>query len=676
MEKEILINGIKINNKTNLPEGYIYNESKNGLIKNIIPENTYSYNNDGVYKLIQKGKTVYEEYICSEIAIRTISYNVEQEILYVEFQVYNDTAMEIQEFSIQYDEVATQTGIQILKQHGVNGTTKNIIEYIDMLIKADNLALKVDKNIINRSSGAAKYGFSIDNDLNIDINNFVGIDSKIMIDPGFKVLDKTLFVKKGTIEDDIAFLNKLFNAATDDYCRHIFRAACAIAVTGPLKQLIGASLPLGSYGVVGGSGTGKGLSAGLIQKFWGKVYEGGIRFSSDSTAAGLKPTRTHLNVIPTIIDDVQDLITQDKGIKELKAIVYGVTNSANAQKATAGGKKRQDDFRWEAMNVMYGETNSFLSVDIDGAANRFWLLNSHKVQGEYLTKEKPSRYSDITKTYGHLGPAFVIKLREYAKTHDIEAEFLDLADKYEKRIRYDKKAKLAAILEYAFNLLVDFELMPKGTYRMTMDEVLIDYTEDNVVTSDEIIYNSFIDKVLSNKQEFPDKEKKMKQDDYDELKTKGITIKGKMFIEDSKYKVFITQDAFVQMIKEIAKMHDLEGVVPDIGAWKNRGWAEYDKSGRKAWQTTNISYEYNKDNPLSATREKCYKIILGPVDKDIFNQPFEPLKDCEVDEALNFELSKKKQSMMAKGAKSEEADMILSLLHTKKVPAEKGFLFN
>ncbi|MBE6503952.1 MAG: hypothetical protein E7Z76_06695 [Methanobrevibacter sp.] len=497
-----------------------------------------------------------------------------------------------------------------------------------------------------------------------------------MMDPSFKVLDKSLFITKGTIEDDQDFLKRIFDGASDNKCKHIFRAACAIAVMGPIKQLIGASLPLGSYGVVGGSGTGKGLVAGIVQKFWGKVEEGNIRFSSDSTAAGLKPTRTHLYVLPTIIDDVQDLITQENGLKELKAIVYGVTNSANAQKATSGGKKRQDDFRWEAMNLMFGETNSFLSVDVDGAANRFWLLNSHKVQGEYLTKEKPSHYSDIQNTYGHLGPAFVKCLREYAKEHDITKEFLTLTDEYEKRIKYDKKAKLAAIIEYAFNLLVDFKLMPAGTSRMSIDEVLADYSGDEVITSDEIIYNSFVDRVLSNKQAFPDKTIKMKQQEYDDLRTKGVIVKGKVFIEDSKYKLFITKEAFNELVYDIAKSNKLEGIVADISSWKNRGWAEYDSTNHKVWRTTNITHEYDKSNPITATKEQCYKVILGKVDEEIFDEPFKPVDNYQVDEDKMFDLSEKKKRMMGKGATSEEADEILSIFNGKVIDKSKLRLFD
>jgi hypothetical protein len=540
---------------------------------------------------------------------------------------------------------------------GILGSLNNILGYLQTIIRAENICKFLDKNTINYSASAGRYGFNINDDLEIDVENFIGVDSKIMISPEHRLLDKTLFIKKGTLDEELENLDELFNAASNNHCYHAMRAMLAIACIGPVKQLLGSQLPLGNYCVTGESGCGKSLLAVLIQKVWGKPGESGIRFSSESTAAGLKPTRTHLNIIPSIIDDVQDMIIKENGLNELKEICYGITNSANAAKATAGGKKRQDDFSWNAPAVMFGETNTFISVDIDGAGNRVWIFNTNRVKGQYITKEIPSTYSKINHTYGHIGPEFVKKLREYYKTHNIEEEFNDLVKLYMNFIKFDKKARLAAIVQYVFNLLVDFELLPITTDKMTIEEVLMNYDEDNAATSEELVYKTFVERIFRDRESYPDKNLKMIQADYEEAKKQGNTIRGKIFIEDGNYKLFISPENFVKNVNDIAKTLNLKGIVPDVAGWKNRGWAEYNKQGRKTWNTTGISYEYDKNDIIRSKKENCYKIILGTVEEDAFEENTELFKNRNISEESKKNISKYRKELILAGESEESANL-------------------
>ena len=659
---------VKINEKTGLPIGYKYTTSFNGLDKNILPAELYSCTLDGIYN--SKGR-----YVCNEIIVKSISIDEEQEKTYIELQTYDENKDEslcdpLESFMIDISDLRTVKGAQAFATHGMTGAPGDIADYIQTLIRSDNVCKKVNKHTIKRISGASKYGFVKSKNGKYDFNNFVGIDTKIMCSPDFVSIDNVLMKKGGTLKGQLEFMKRWFNGAADEQCLHIMRAAYAVAVIGVLKQVIGPDLPLGNYCVTGESGTGKSFFSSEIVSVWGDPsYETGIRFSSGSSPAGLKPMRSHMNVIPSIIDDVEDLVKKENGIANLEQLAYGLTNGQNDVKATNTGGARNDNFSWLAPCWMNGESNSFTSIDIDGSGNRVWIMHTNKVKGEAIVKGSFSDYSDINDNYGHIGPEFVKCLKEYMKKHDVEKEFAEIVKKYYNKdnVPFDKKAKLAAAIEYAFNLLIEFELMPKGTKKMTIEEVLGTFNADNTGTSTEMIYDQFCETVFSNRQEFPDKKLRMIQDDYNELKKAGTNVKGKIFVENNKYKMFIPEEYYNKMIREITKSLGFKTAIIDINSWVNRDWAELCTDGRKYWRTTNITHEYDANDPILAKKEKCFKIVLGPVEANFKVPEFTPTKhytkDVDITEEMQDKFNKLKDEAIREGCgTNEEVDEVMSVI--------------
>ena len=675
---EIERNGSKneftIDEETGLPVQYEYTTSYNGLQKNIIPKDKYFYNFEGITN--KKGM-----YVCNEIIVKSISVDTENEKTYLELQTYDENINSDLEdptktFIIDIADLRTQKGYGILTTHGMLGSLNNIADYIQDLIKADNVCKKINKNTIERISGASKYGFIRDKSGKLDFDNFVGLDSKIMCSTDFNSVDNVLMKHGGSLEAQKKFMKRFFEDAADDQCRHIMRAAYAVGVIGVLKQIIGSDLPLGNYCVTGESGTGKSLFSSAIVSVWGNpINENGIRFSSGSSAAGLKPIRSHLNVIPSIIDDVEDLVKKQNGIHNLEQLAYGLTNGQNDVKATNTGSARNDNFSWYAPCWMNGESNSFTSIDIDGSGNRVWIMHTRRIKGQRIIKGQFSDFSDMNDNYGWIGPAFVKKIKEYVKTHDVKKEFAKIAETYyhDAYVPYDKKAKIAAAIEYAFNLLVKFDLMPEGTPLMTREEVLGNFRAEDTGTSTEMIYNSFVDYIFRNRLEYPDKNEKYTQDDYDELLLKGRHVKGRLFIENNKFKLFINPDAYNEEIKRITKELGFDTAIVDINTWVARGWAERNSANRNKWSTTNVTYQFDKDDIMRSSRERVYKIVLREVDDEFKTPVYKPTDpDVELSEEVQDRANQLKDKWTREGYTEREIQEALDIKAEAKYKKSKN----
>lgn len=143
---EIERNGSKneftIDEETGLPVQYEYTTSYNGLQKNIIPKDKYFYNFEGITN--KKGM-----YVCNEIIVKSISVDTENEKTYLELQTYDENINSDLEdptktFIIDIADLRTQKGYGILTTHGMLGTLNNIADYIQDLIKADNVCKKIN----------------------------------------------------------------------------------------------------------------------------------------------------------------------------------------------------------------------------------------------------------------------------------------------------------------------------------------------------------------------------------------------------------------------------------------------------------------------------------------------------------------------------------------------------
>lgn len=613
-----------------LPEGYEYTEFYK-LTNNIIPEGKYSATDKGIYYF--KGKT--EIRLCTAIALTGINYDALNEEQYIDIEFYNRNLKEVSSLSISMGELGTPELKTELRKQGIVG---DITNYVISLLETIEELEEEGIDPLDRTAGAARLGFELSNDFEYNYDNFVGIDTRTIKLAEYKVLDKLLFKKKGDLDSYKKMLSHLFECNTE-HNNSMFRQALAISLFGVMKEILGERLPLANYAFVGGSGIGKSFIATLVQGVWGSTHKtGGIRVAAASSYAGLRAKKKYLNCVPAIIDDVQELVKKNGGIKQLEQLIYEHVNAENVEKATQTGKSRSDNYSWDSCQILFGENDNFSTINMDGSGNRLWIVNTNLTKGDKIFQDDFSEHDDVNTNYGIIAPLFIEKIKEYVKTNNIKSEFSNLVKYYSEIITDDKKAKIAAIIQYTFNLLIKFDLLPEGTAEMTRAEVLQDYDTDEVTDSEVLLYNTFVERVFRNRILYPDKNDKFTQTDYDEAKAKGQEIRGRIFIEGDKYKLFIPAEFFIKNVTEIITSMNITGVSANIKSWKNRGWAEFNTQGKSKWSCSGITYQYDKKDTIRCKKENCYKIVLG---------------DCELRAA-------QKDEWLEKGYSEKDIDWIQS----------------
>lgn len=613
-------------NKT-LPDGLKW--STYTLLNQIPINKEYIATDDGIFisEYNSKSKEIEKKLICEAFTIVSVNSdrNRNEEFTEIQFIEYSLGTPQVISKQIATKSLTEKEGIKELQAAGFTIANDMGYKKFIALVKV-NLNTLTRKGIKNTNTkrffGSSKYGFEIvDGEKNFD--NFIGLDNPILPNSAYNDFDKKLFKQKGTLE---GFKNYLEWIAEDSKCKTIYKQVVGIALTSVVKAFIGGTVDNPEYCIASPTSTGKGFLGNIICAIWGAIgKENTIRCSSSSSLAGLKALKDRLHLIPIIIDDIQDRLKNKNGLAELCDWVYEHTNGSNTIKAQADRSISQYNYSWENTLIMFSEKEDLGQLK-DGGATRFALFKTglkratSKTAGEFISQKNINEIDKRQRAnYGHLAPAFINKMKYYYSCHSIDTEFDKVCKQYAYKMNCTSKdASLYALVEYTYNLAYDFGLLPESWGRMTYEENMANYENNKVVSTDEEIYNLLRDRVLTQTASYIDDSIKLTQNQYEEREEKGQAVRGRITIKEYNYVHYkiavIPKDVFGQNVIDLEKKHDLTTIKVNPKNWIENGWLIPDNRGRSDHDGTNITREYDKNNDLLRTKERCYWLVLQDLD--------------------------------------------------------------
>lgn len=641
--------------KRGLPEGIKWSEYT--LLKQIPITEEYDANDDGIYikEYNAKLKKFEKRLICEAIAIVAVNRDRsrDEEFTEVQFLDYSLGTPKVISKQIATKALTKKEGIEELQAAGFTITNDMSFKKFISLVKS-NLNALTRKGIKNtntkRYNGSSKYGFEvIDGEKNYD--NFIGVDNPILPNSAYTNFDKNLLKKKkGTLE---GFINYLDWISEGSKCETIFKQIVAIALTSVVKAFVGDTVDNPEYCIASPTSTGKGFFGNIIAGIWGAIgKENTIRTSSSSSLAGLKALKDRLNIVPIILDDIQDKLADKRGIDELRDWIYEHTNGTNTVKAQADRSISQYNYSWENTLIMFSEKED-LSQLKDGGATRFVLYKTglkratSKSSSEFVSVRNVNEIDKKQRqNYGWLAEAFIKKMQYYYKCHSIDTEFDKVCKEYATKMNCTTKdASLYALVEYTYNLAYKFELLPKRWGKMTFEENMKDYERNRVISTDEEIYNLLRDRVLTQTSSYIDENIKLKKEQYEEREKENQAVRGRIAIKEYNYQNYkiaiIPKDVFGQNIIDLEKKHDLNSMKVNPKNWIENGWLLPDTRGSVTHDSTNITREYNKNDDMCRSKERCYWLVLQNLDAIETPEDFEEL--VEKFEEKSAEASKKQE---------------------------------
>ena len=525
--------------------------------------------------------------------------------------------------NIPNDLLTEKEGISALKKEGFKissaGDFKTFLN--TTLINIDRLNEVGIETDTKRYFGSSKYGFEkINGEYNF--SNFVGIDSDILPDNNFAELDNSLFCKKGTLEGQINFLELI---AENSKCKTILQLAPAMSVAGVVRCFLGRAVAIPFIIIQAPSSTGKGFIENIIVSIWGRIADNRLIVSSDSSTAGLKAFRDRAELLSVISDDVQPILDTPGGDKEIHQMAYEQTNGINTIKANANRTISEYQYTWNCPLIANCETEGIDEILKNGSRTRALIFKTGlKRETSSFKGDKVSEVNfDVLDTkqhenYGHIGVEFVNKIREYNKVANMKAEFSEIKDAYRFYTGNDKTAALYALLHYSYKLLKQFDLLPKSWSDITVNDLIKFYDKDIVASTDEQIYQLFVNRILDQPLNYiPANEKLESQNAYDEREKNGQKVRGRIDVEEyngKKYKICkIPTKTFNENIIDITKKNGIEFNKVNAKTWVDNGWIIPNSNGQASVSCTNITRKFDKNDDLRRSNETCYKLILDEI---------------------------------------------------------------
>lgn len=612
--------------KTTLPKDLKW--SKYTLLNQIPINKNYEANDNGVFSLeYNKKEDTYEKHlICEAFTITMINTDRSNNEEIVEIQFVNYATGKPVKISKQIPtkSLNEKEGIKELEANGFTIVNEPGYKKFIMTLKV-NLNQLVREEIENpnteRFYGSRHYGFEvIDGEYNY--NNFIGIDSPIMPDSSFDELGKVLFAKQGDLKGEKEFLDWISEGSK---CEIIYKQVVACALMGVTKAFLGKTIDNPVIDIISPTSSGKGFLDHIVQKCWGRISdEKGISVSSGSSSAGLAPFKDRLYIIPAQIADLTDFIKRN-GVEAAGSICYEQTNANNTIKAQSDRQISKFNYSWKNVLMMYEEKEE-LKQQKEGIVSRTVFLKTGLKRPTTTSEgEKVSErdFVEIDKkqheNYGILGPEFVKAIRKYYDDHSIRSEFGEVMAKYEKTLKTSSKnAAIYALIEYTYNLAYDFKLLPERWGKMTIKDNLSNYEMAEEISSDEEIYNLMRDRILTQTNAYIDINLTLKKANYEEREKNGQAVRGRIAIkkyEGVDYKIaIIPKDIFNQNVADLIKKHALPSMRVNPKNWVENGWLMPSGNKRTDHDGTNITREYDSEDNMKRTKERCYWVILQNLD--------------------------------------------------------------
>lgn len=572
-----------------------------------VPDN-YEGTDKGIY-LIKKEKGSTKEnkiYLGEAISIVGLYVDVADGKEYTVFEYYDIHSKKSKKVAIKSSSVKKGNFDELLDGSYEVGWIDGFKSFIrDVKILNKSKILEGKAALMKIGTASTKYGFPRYR-TEYDYDTFVGVTTSILSTEQDRETDDALFVKKGTLTGWQTDIKKIVAGAPAN-CPSIFRLAVAAGLAG----ITLAFLPDYYYPPVisfsGPSSIGKGMILSCVCSLFGHpTAAGGIRTTSDSSAAGLYALKGRLNQLPLCIEDIQDIF-QDKnrGIDYISKMIFDHSKGIGSLRATVDGKKR-NTITFRNVMLLFAET-----ADLDkltgGARARVVDYKIDRNDGERVTKNPTDSYS--IDCYGVAAEEYIKAIMKYKNFYDIVAEFKEEVAKYVDRKVNVKHASAYALLSYTFNLARKFGIL--GFWEeMEIDECIAQYDFEEGISADAKLYEALCDYILRHNNVYPFTKEHVDRGTYESRLGTAEEIRGRLDKENCC--CWIPTDTMNQVMEQCIKTYAISGITPDIkvlsGKWVKNGYIERYSKDKIQWTKSNIT---------SPSVEKVYKLIMpeGSMDK-------------------------------------------------------------
>ena len=587
----------------------------------------YRSNDDGVF-VYDKTKYDYVR-VCDPLIIKALAFDNSTSTQYIilEYYDYNRNGT-VATICIPAEELA-QGKYSVLHALGiVVDNNKLLTKYFNDLRSTDNKTKSIE-----RCEAATHYGYPQDENGDLVYDKFIGIgNEKIIPIKEYTAYDKAIFNKKGSLEGFIDFLSEVSKGKYQINFQLVVAASLASIVQAYVSGTSNILAPP-CYIFTEKSSTGKGILAAIANNIWGAPSRKNLIASSDSSTTFYNAFKQHLAYIPLIVGDIQDLIDKE-GLSAVIQMIFEHANGVSGGRGTNTGEVRENLRFWYNCLMCFGEKDYFSgSLKLTGGADARIVtipLNLEK-DDKWITEKNPKSYISLeNRNYGHLGEAFVLKMREKTQ-EEITDRFFEITQELETLGVQEKQGNALALLVQTSELLKEFNLVPERW--QPIDSIsLTDWIDIKMLTDPALeVYKMLSEIAFKDKSYVPNDDKYFivdaprlgltEKDIFDARMKNSEEIRGRILyqkknasgiFEECKKEaheralLLIPKLQLTQLFNYIIKESGIVGFGFDKRMWERNGWLIKSKDGYTHRDTFHISVT----RPRNENREHYYALVL------------------------------------------------------------------
>lgn len=606
-----------------------YLKTRFSKLNNLPIGKEYRANDDGVY-VYDKTKYDYVR-VCDPLTIKALAFDNSTSTQYIilEYYDYNRNGT-VATICIPSEELA-QGKYSVLHALGiVVDNNKLLTKYLNDLRSIDNKTKSIE-----RCEAATHYGFPEDENGELDYGKFIGIgNEKIIPIKEYATYDKSMFNKKGSLEGFIKFLDEVSKGKYQLDFQMVVAAALAPVVQAYVSGTSNILAPA-TYIFTEKSSTGKGILAAICNNIWGAPSRTNLIASSDSTPTFLNAFKQHLAYLPLVIADIQDMIDKN-GLSAVVEMIFEHANAVSGGRGTNTGEVRDNLRYWHNCLICFNEKDCFSGNNkiTGGADARIVTISLNLEKGDnWITEKNPKSYIKLeNQNYGHLGEAFVLKMREKTP-EEITDRFFEITQELEALGVQEKQGNALALLIQTSELLKKFDLVPVRW--QPIDSItLTDWIGIKTISdSAEEVYKMLSEIAFKDPSYVPNDDRYFtveapkrgltEKDIFDARMKASEEIRGRILYqkknaagifeecnraEHERALLLIPNLQLTQLFNYIIKESGIVGFGFDKRMWERNGWLIVGKDGRYTHRDT---FHISVTRPRSENRESYYAIVLN-----------------------------------------------------------------
>lgn len=606
-----------------------YVESKFSRLFNVPIPKSYKANDSGIY--IWDTKTNDYIRIAQAITIKEISYSEDDAKEYLTMQYVNFRTDRVVDMCMATEALAKNSYELLIGAGVVIESAKLFTNYINAVKTANQECRKIPCGIANMS-----YGYLTTETGDIDYSVFVGLDenSKIIPMPEYIALDKGIFKERGTTKGFIKFLDKVSKGKYTIDFQMVVAASLAGITQAYVNDGVSMVAPQ-NYIFIGQTSIGKNLLAAIANNIWAAprtTRTKSLICSSDCSKTFAGAMKHHIQYLPFVVADVQDLINDESwGLQGVIDLIFQHSNGETGGKATTNGEIRNNAKFWQCEQILFNENDCFSdNPKITGGADaRCTVLPLNVDVKDRLIENELASYRILeNKNYGQLGKEYILALRNET-SESIAERFLDITN--ELKIIHEvqeKQANALGMLVLTDELAHKYKLVPDSWQRLDAARLVEWVGVKKIVDANEKMYHLISEHVMGDVSFVPNDDKWLNTVGVKEsevFKSRSKTkdeIRGRILwqrkdkagnyipcgkSERERSLLLIPNTQLQSLFKYLVAENDVSGFSWNKKRWADMGWMLTNGGSYTFKDTFRISVTRPRD---SKNRESYYAIVI------------------------------------------------------------------